>query len=571
MVILQRFNSLRPLTKQHNTFLEKTFSKDILNAGRQLYEKGVVSAAVASGNSQLITAIVKDGKPYEIEIRFPFNTRQKAQCSCSNFTRLGTCRHIVAVLYSILGDSNDDTRPSGKKTKTAGNISLPSGALHFGQILEAVSFDELRAFVKGYARTDRKFDIHFKAAFASKIEWEDNAEKFRRILNNIVPPNTVSKPKKMSQAEFRTLTTVLETFAGQINDAIALEQYRPAMNQFEPSFSRVLYINGQQQHLSEDVKPLLKSYHRIAYAFLQEKLPPEFRAEMINLLIDFANRSYYLHNDLSVNLLFDIEPLLRKAEKHKVEKIILGLIPLRPNSQKVILMTILICYQGKFTSTVFELFKEYHVAFTEVADKLTEINRISVLASMLDYLKSKGITNRELQHRQLFVYASLKDFTRLGEEVRRLFTETGDLKYLTLIKEAIPKNDYKSWSTSLEFSLLKAPVDPQIVVNFYKFDQNWPGLLLFLERQYDPELLIKHDMVLFREEKEALTEVWLGVIQQQASQLENTGSAKREITDRIDLIATHLRSQKMDVIRRKAHKILSSEYPDQFEVISFFT
>jgi hypothetical protein len=559
------------LTKQHNTFLEKTFSKDIIDAGRQLYEKGVVSIAMASGNSQLTTAIVKDGKAYEIEIRFPFNFRQKAHCSCSNFSRLGTCKHIVSVLYSIMGDSNDDTSHADKKAKTAGKTSSTSGALHFGQILETISFDELKAFVKGYARNDRKFDIHFKAAFASKIDWEDNAEKFRRILNNIAPPNTFSKPKNLSQAEFRTLTTVLETFAGQINDAIALEQYRPALNQFEPSFSRVLYINGQHQQYAADVKPLLTSYHRIAYAFLQEKLPPEFRTELINLLIDFANRSYYLHNDLSVNLLSGIEPLLRKAEKQKVEKGIHDLISRRPNNQKVILMTILICYQGKFTSTVFELFKEYHIAFTEVADKLTEINQISVLASMLDYLKSKGITNKELQHRQLLVYAALKDFTRLGDEVRRLFTETGDLKYLALIKEAIPKNEYKSWSTSLEFSLLKAPVDPQVVVNFYKFDQNWPGLLLFLERQHNPELLMKHDMVLFREEKEALTEVWLSIIQQQASQLKNTGSGKHGITDRIDMIATHLRSQKMDTVRRKAHKILSTEYPDQLEVISFFT
>ncbi len=558
------------MTKQHNTFLEKTFSKDILNAGRQLYEKGVVSAPIASGNSQLITASVKDGKAYEIEIRFPFNSRQKAHCSCSNFSRLGTCIHIVSVLYSIMEDSNDDTSHADKKAKTAGKTSLPSGALHFGHILETISFDELKAFVKGYARNDRKFDIHFKAAFASKIDWEDNAEKFRRILNNIAPPNTVSKPKTLSQAEFRTLTTVLETFAGQINDAIALEQYRPALNQFEPSFSRVLYINGQHQQYAADVKPLLTSYHRIAYAFLQEKLPPEFRTELVNLLIDFANRSYYLHNDLSVNLLSGMEPLLRKVEKQKVEKGILDLISRRPNNQKVILTTILMCYQGKFTSTVFEMFKEYHIAFTEVADKLTEINQISVLASMLEYLKSRGITNKELKHRQLFVYVALKDFARLGEEVRRLFTETGDLKYLTLIKEALPKSEYRFWSTAFEFSLLKAPVDPQIVVNFYKFDQNWPGLLLFLERQLNPELLMKHDMLLFREEKEALTEVWLSIIQQQVSRLEQVSVGQQEITDSINMIATHLRAQKMDSVRRKVHKMLIAEHPEQREVISFF-
>lgn len=558
------------MTKHYNAFLEKTFSKDILDAGRQLFEKGVVSVSIASVNSQLITAIVKDGKVYEIEVKFPFNAKQKAHCSCSNLSRLGTCRHIASVLYHMMQDSEENPSRTQKKAGKVTKIPQSSGALHFGQIIEALSFDELKAFVKGYARTDRKFDIQFKAAFASKVDWEDNAEKFRRILNNIASPNTGSKPKTLSQAAFRTLTTVLETFAGQINDAIALEQFRPALNQFEPSFSRVLYIHAQYPHLSDEVKPLLKSYHRIAYAFLEEKLPPEFRTELINLLIDFANRSYYLHNDLTVNLLLDIEPLLRKAEKNKVEKVILDLISRRPNNQKAFLMTIFICYQGKFTHSVFELFKEYHIAYAEVADKLTEINQIPVLASMLEYLKSRGIANKELQHRQLFVYASLKDFARLAEEIRRLFTETGDLKYLTLAKEALPKNEFKSWFTSLEFILLKAPVDPQIVVNFYKFDQNWQGLLLFLERQHNPGLLMEHDMVLFREEKEALTEIWLGIIQQQVSRLENVSVGQRDIMDRCDMIATHLRSQKMDSIRRKVHKMLIAQHPEQREVISFF-
>lgn len=557
------------MRNHHTQFLENTFSKEILDTGFKLFEKGAVKTVISTHDAP-VTAIVKDGKSYEVEVGFPCNPKQKAHCSCTSFAQLGSCKHITAVLYDWMAHVDPNQSRPVKTSRSTPKSSLPSGALHAAQILDVLTLNELKAFVKQYARTDRKFDIQFKAAFASRIDWEDNADKYRRILNNIVSPNTGSKPKLISQAELKNICAVLDTFAGQINDAIALEQYRSALNQFEPSFSKILYIYAQNPQCQKELMPLLKMYHDIAYAFLKVTLPPELRSECMNLLIDFGSRSYYHHNNLDINLWYGMMPFLRKTEKQKVENRIIEWIGQRSTQQKVILATVLVCYHGKFTKAAFQIFQKNHISYVELADKFTEIQQIHLLASMLDFLKNEGMLHKELQHRQLFVYAALQDFVNLGMEVKQLYSNTGDIKYLAIIKEAFPPELYTKWYTELEFNLLKANADPSKVITFYKFEKNWSGLLIYLERLNDPNLLMEHDAILLREEKDALTDLWMSMLDYQVTLLRKSDTDAIKIVQAFEKYALHFRSHKMDSIRKKVHAMLTKNVPDQNNIIAFF-
>ncbi|MBL0027147.1 MAG: hypothetical protein IPO98_20155 [Saprospiraceae bacterium] len=284
---------------EKNQLIELIYEDNLVIAAEQLFEVNAIKHLIKTG-SNLYIGSVKDGINYEIEIQSPFAKKQKVSCECSFYKDNKICKHIIAGLLQIRDQIKLKTTSASPKVESGASKKLLS--LNTSQILEEISHSDLVAFIKSYARKDKKFTTQLKVNFARKIDLIDNADKYKSILNSIVRPNT-GKESKANSSEIKALLLVLKDFSDQINDCIALGQYREGFNILDASISKLEYIRHHYAFHPDDLLKLHATYHQIIRYFLKEKLPQDLKSDMLNFLMNLASRSYYQYNDINDNVI----------------------------------------------------------------------------------------------------------------------------------------------------------------------------------------------------------------------------------------------------------------------------
>lgn len=546
---------------EKNQLIELIYDDELVRLAEELNEKEAVCDLDHIG-SNLYIAKVKDGLNYEIEIQSPFAKKQKLSCECSFFKQNNICKHTIAGLLML--------REQFKNKKEEKEIILTEKSknklksLNINQILDEITHEDLIGFVKNYAQKDKKFSTQLKVNFARKIDLSDNSDKYKNILNTIVRPHT-GESTRASSTDIKAIIHVLEDFADQINDCIALKQYREAFHIFSGAFSKLEYVRHYYTFHAEQLEHLGKTYHTIIAYFLGEKLPPELRIELNKFLLDMAARSYYHFHDLTNNIISLVMNEYKGAEKSKLIAFITHHLNERQQKEKIILLALYIRISGKYSKDEADFLKPYAVHLIEIADLLLSGNSEHLALKLLESIYQPKKYAKEVVNRLVFLYVRYKNVRKLIQTSKLAYINSGDIKYMEVLKREIPEEEYTDLLLNLEFELTSVKADPNLLIRIYRKEENWPGLLSYLSKLANIEILRQHDVFLYRFERHGLIDLYIILISKYLD--EHVGDIAFQY---LETIKNHFVHQQMDLLTQQIQQLLREKYTHRPKLLEIF-
>lgn len=547
---------------ERNQLIELIYDDELVQQGELLYESSTVSD-LSVLDSNLYVCQVKDGLNYEIEIFAPFLKKQKLNCECSFFKSNRICKHVIAVLLKIRQDFKEKDK-SKETTIDSSQKKQKLATLNINQILDEIAHDDLKAFVKNYAKTDKKFSTQLKVSFARKIDLSNNQDKYKNILNTIIRPYTGIQAKQ-NASELRAIIHVLEDFADQINDCIALGQYREAFNIYESAFAKLEYVRHYHQYQAEQMLKLSNSYHQMIVDFLNEKLPPELRLEFITFLLDLVTRSYYHFADVHHNIVNLLIKKSKNKETEKLKPVISSLISKKNSEEQIILLALYLKLEGKYGKSQQTFVEPYQKNLLDIVDQLLVINEETIALSILEGKQNSKRFEKDIANRLIFLYVRFDKKDKLTQTAYQAYLFTGDLKYIDILKRELDDMQYNEALVNIENDLRDKKADPLFLIRLYKREERWVELLNFFTDLQDIELLMQHDLSIYKAERTGLVSVYQQMISQYLD--EHIGDVAFEY---LENLKNHFKHQSMDGMLPPIQRMFKEKYSQRPRLVEIF-
>lgn len=476
-----------------------------------LYESAIISQADRllstkavkehpSSEKDVFTFDVKDSLEYKVVIKHPFTKKQSLTCQCEEFGNKNLCVHVVASLI-FLRDRSEKDKTTKKKPSRRTTLSVKN-------ILESVEFEELKAFAIQFAKTNKKFATQLKVNFARKVDLDDNEEKYKIILDSIIRPVT-GKEHQASLSEVKALCQVLEDFYGQINDSIAMEQYREAFNIFKAAFSKLEYTRCMFPHHQDILKELSRNYHHLIDYFLANKLPAPLKSDINRFLSDMVQRSYYLYDDFSSHILHKYIHYFKKAERLLPDGFPLILLHSRPVTEHPVIMAFDIKISGKVNKETEELLKSYPLQILNITDLLISHAEWKSALKVIEKSFSPKQRNVKIYDRLILIYSAQKDFNNLRKSIITAFEKSGKTKYLDVAQDLLPEEEYDVLTSEIESHILSSKLDDYCpALNFYRYEGDWAGMVIYLEKHGNIDILKKYDDFIYKNDLNAILDLY---------------------------------------------------------------
>ena len=157
--------------------LEQYIPDELVEQAEQYLEQGAISP-LKEVEKNLWSANVAAGADYEVEVQLRGEKVIAYSCDCEQYGPKSVCAHLTAVFLQL--------RPlirQRKEQKKEQKVALNSPKrLTTNIILQQVNPEDLKEFVRSFARTNRQFALALKARFASLVSEIDREEKYDQLL-----------------------------------------------------------------------------------------------------------------------------------------------------------------------------------------------------------------------------------------------------------------------------------------------------------------------------------------------------------------------------------------------------
>lgn len=201
----------------------------------------------------------------------------KVTCSCQLFNAQQMCGHVVAVLLDI-----DKHKHYTKKQQT----------IKLNDVLDHISHDELKNFIRSYAQQNSKFGLLFKAHFARKINHIDPSVKYSKLLDSIIRPIR-NNDQYYTASIINQFLQIGKELHAQMKDALSLEQYLEAFYIHKNVLQKCAYARSKAKVESDAIDQFYQELHRDIDLFFQIDIAPELRDKLNSFLSDILGYSYY--------------------------------------------------------------------------------------------------------------------------------------------------------------------------------------------------------------------------------------------------------------------------------------
>ena len=162
------------------TTFETQIEEAILQRGQKYFKEGNVTNLEELVKNQWY-AEVAGSDVYEIEVILSGNKVKRYECSCP-YDLGPVCKHVVAVIYSILANKAKSGKGYPSKTKPL-KEKTPTKKSMLQEILDNVSYPDLKAFLLEYALKKNEFGGMLLARFAHQTGLEGK-DKYLLIIKN---------------------------------------------------------------------------------------------------------------------------------------------------------------------------------------------------------------------------------------------------------------------------------------------------------------------------------------------------------------------------------------------------
>jgi len=153
----------------------------ILKRGKAYFDEGAVTN-IEEYESNKWYAVVAGSESYEVEIHQIKNKINYYDCSCP-YDYGPVCKHVVAAIYAIKKSKSQQVAVPKSKTASTKPAKAPTTKKMVQEILENVSYPELKEFLLSYALKKNEFGGMLLARFPEHTGIEGK-EKYAFIMDN---------------------------------------------------------------------------------------------------------------------------------------------------------------------------------------------------------------------------------------------------------------------------------------------------------------------------------------------------------------------------------------------------
>ena len=286
--------------------LETHISEFALTEGEFLLERQQISNLVEL-ERHLWIANVGTEPTYEVEVKISPSKVLAATCDCDDFTREKMCPHVAALLLMLRKKRTELQQKKQQREKKKRSTKK----LTTGLILDQIGSEDLKAFVKQYAKTNRNFAIALKARFASEISVIDSEEKYAQLLETTI--KAARRPdRQISHRGSQKIEKVIEQLLGQAADQIALKQFseafiicRSILDKIPPIINK---LTGGEEALMRSITKTFDNLNQI----LDRQPPAALRESIWNYGLEESGKAVY--RKIQFDRVF-FELLLRLADE----------------------------------------------------------------------------------------------------------------------------------------------------------------------------------------------------------------------------------------------------------------
>ncbi len=303
------------------TEFEQIIDETILKRGLQYFKKGLVNEPeeIAPGEYE---AIVEGTDEYLVELTINNHIITQHACSCP-YDKGPVCKHVVAVIFSLLksgldmtrkakksvGDKRGDTseKKSKKKKSLAGQID---------EVLEKISHDDLKVYVKEVLTRDRSFRELFLANFAYLVI-PDSKELYAKQIQSVLK----SAEGRHGYIEYSDLSNVSGFVFGLVERAeqlVGTSNYQTAMYiacaVLENMSDALKYVDDS----SGDFSGCVESSIEVLIDISEKSLPEELRIALFNYCVKCFKSDIFKGYDWHFSMLSIATSLVKTADEIKL-------------------------------------------------------------------------------------------------------------------------------------------------------------------------------------------------------------------------------------------------------------
>lgn len=275
--------------------LEVELDEHHLVIGEKLLEEGKVTRLFENEPHLWIATV----NGFEIEMQISPSKVKACSCECEVFEKERMCGHVAGGLLLLRRQLSETVRQPRKERQ---NKTFSYQKLTINAILDSVTQEELGAFVRNFARTNKQFSLALRAKFAAKVALADNREKFGQVLDAAIQSYRKTNDR-ISAAGAAQLSKLVAELLGQADDALALEHFAEAWAMLSAIIGRfspiVKKLDTEEPALPDQLNSAFDKIALLARA----AIPPDLQEEISDFCEDEFHRPAYRLNGFSRHLL----------------------------------------------------------------------------------------------------------------------------------------------------------------------------------------------------------------------------------------------------------------------------
>ncbi len=491
--------------------LELELEEAHLLIGEKILDEGRLSRLFEAERHLWIAAV----DTFEVEIQVSPSKVRDFSCDCPVFQAEKMCGHVAAGLLALRRRLIDHQEETARKKQ---KVPMAYQKLTTTAVLDSVRPDELAAFVRRYAQSNRNFSLALKTHFAIKVPLADNRVKYLQLLDAALSISRKSNDHIRAQAA-RQLLSIASELVDQADDALALEHYAEcwaisaALLQRIPPVMRK--IEGETKSLA------FHSLMRAVFVKLEKMIalpiPPALQQEMWEFFISEFTRPAARLNELSgpfLDLLYwmstdaDKSVGLLQVIDHELTKIYLP----EEHRQQLLKGKLLLLEKPELAAQA----NEFTLECLSSEEKLLEVVNAAAnneLLPKVKHLVEKGlrfhqgtVLRSRLEELLLQIAQGHGDEETVVQLSRKQLLETGDFSFFKKCKLHF-KGDWHEFVQQVLADLIQQPHfgrNIQTIATILGHEGRCEELLKLLENQQSPELLTAFDHFLLKSHGEEL-------------------------------------------------------------------
>ena len=508
---------------------------------------------------------------YEAEVQISPSKVKATSCECALFSKEKVCPHIVAALLAIRKHINEINEKRQEEKKRKLSVSSTS-KLTTNKILENAAFEEVKDFIRHYAKRNRNFSLALKARFASVVPSVDSEEKYSHLLDMTL--KAVSREgSKINSSGGKQLINLIAQFIRHAEEAELQKDYAEVTAILKAVFDKSGGLLSRMEKDKDRLLQLLNDHLGLLRRLLKQNIAPALKEEIWSFMLSKIEHGAYKKHGLTNSLIKTLLPLSKELqatnellefidrqleermqkEEEQVQLILAKFSILEDTDQHEQANELLNQHLGQAKILMMVLDQ------TVKADKLEVAQQLAERSLKDDELEEFHSPIRDY----LLEIAVKKKQSKKVIELARLqyFENYAPLYYEMLKKQRSWKKIMPGLLSELKNLPYKIPVRDAIAYILHD-NKAYEDLLAYIQEIKSFDLLMRYDKILFKSKQEEISHLYQFLLEDYLS-----NHLGRQSALKVRQVMEHLFVSKKEKLARKFINLFREDYPERHSLI----